>query len=95
MDEALQVYFSGIAQWSRPAGGYFFWLKFPDSVETTPLKKRAVSLESGFQPGALFSSRGGLHNCMRLSFAHYGEEDILQGIARLRSLFDQGDTGGG
>ena len=95
MDEALQVHFSGIAHWSRPAGGYFFWLKFPDNVDTTPLKKRAVSLDSGFQPGALFSSRGGLHNCMRLSFAHYGEEDILQGIARLRSLFDQGDTGGG
>jgi 2-aminoadipate transaminase len=87
MDTALRENFSGIAQWSRPDGGYFFWLEFAADVDTTPLKEKAVSLESGFQPGALFSSRGGLHNCLRLSFAHYAEEDILEGIARLRPLF--------
>ena len=87
MHAALQHHFSGLAQWSRPAGGYFFWLKFSDQVNTTPLKAKAASLESGFQPGALFSSQGSLHNCLRLSFAHYDEESILQGIARLRALF--------
>lgn len=87
MDTALREHFSGIAQWSRPDGGYFFWLEFAADVDTTPLKEEAVALESGFQPGARFSSRGGLHNCLRLSFAHYAEEDILQGIARLRPLF--------
>ena len=88
MDTALKEHFSGIAQWSRPDGGYFFWLKFSANVDTTPLKKKAVSLESGFQPGTVFSSTGNLHNYMRLSFAHYDEEDILKGIARLRPLFD-------
>ena len=88
MDAALQEHFSGIAQWSRPDGGYFFWLKFSDDVDTVPLKEKAVSLESGFQPGTLFSSTGDLHNYMRLSFAHYDEADILNGIARLRPLFD-------
>ena len=88
MDVALREHFSGIARWSRPDGGYFFWMKFSDNVDTTPLKKKAVALETGFQPGALFSSRGSLHNCLRLSFAHYDEEDIVKGIARLRPLFD-------
>jgi DNA-binding transcriptional MocR family regulator len=91
MDAALREHFLGIAQWSRPDGGYFFWLKFSDDVDTTPLKKEAASRESGFQPGALFSSTGKLRNCLRLSFAHYDEKDILEGIARLRPLFDRGD----
>jgi 2-aminoadipate transaminase len=88
MDAALAEHFSGIARWSRPDGGYFFWVKFHPDVDTTPLKEKAASLKVGFQPGALFSSRGELQNCLRLSFAHYDEEDISRGIARLRPLFD-------
>ena len=87
MDAALWADFSEIATWSRPDGGYFFWLECPESVDTAPLKEKAVSLESGFQPGSLFSSTGRLNNCLRLSFAHYDEDDIRQGIARLRLLF--------
>jgi len=88
MDVALREHFSGIARWFRPGGGYFFWVELSPTVDTAPLKQRAVSVESGFQPGNLFSSTGSLHNYLRLSFAHYGEEDILEGMARLRPLFD-------
>lgn len=88
MDDALREHFGDIAQWSRPDGGYFFWLRFSGHVDTSPLKAKAVSLETGFQPGAVFSSVDHLHNYMRLSFAHYNEEDILNGVARLRPLFD-------
>jgi DNA-binding transcriptional MocR family regulator len=58
------------------------------NVDTAPLKQKAVAAGSGFQPGNLFSSSGGLHNYMRLSFAHYAAEDIVEGIARLRPIFD-------
>ena len=88
MDDALQKHFGDIAQWSRPDGGYFFWLQFSAEVDTSPLKAKAASLETGFQPGAVFSSVDHLHNHIRLSFAHYNEEDILNGVTRLRSLFD-------
>ncbi len=27
MDEALQEHFGGLATWTRPNGGYFFWLR--------------------------------------------------------------------
>ena len=88
MDSALTEHFGDIAQWSRPAGGYFFWLQFSANVDTSLLKAKASSLETGFQPGAVFSSMNHLHNYMRLSFAHYNEENILDGVARLRPLFD-------
>lgn len=87
MDQALNEQFAALANWQRPLGGYFFWLRFADGVDTTPLKDAAVAVDVGFQPGAVFSKTGALENCMRLSFAHYDEDDIAKGIRRVRSLF--------
>ena len=88
MDTALHRHFDGIAEWLTPEGGYFMWLRFDSSIDTTPLRDAARAAETGFQPGAVFSTKGGLQNCLRLSFAHYREEDIAKGVARLRTLFD-------
>lgn len=89
MDTALHEHFDGIAEWTRPDGGYFFWLRFDESVDTAPLREKARAVQAGFQGGTVFSSQGQLRNYLRLSFAHYGEDDIREGIARLRSLFSK------
>ena len=86
MDDALHEHFDGIAEWRRPDGGYFFWLRFDESVDTTPLRKKAPGLETGFQAGATFSTKGQFHNHVRLCFAHYDERDIRERIARMRAL---------
>ena len=88
MDDVLHEHFDQIAKWTRPDGGYFFWLEFDESVDTTPLRERARVLETGFQVGVSFSSTGQLRNCLRLSFAHYSESDIREGVNRMRPLFD-------
>lgn len=87
MDDALHEHFSGIAEWSRPEGGYFFWLTFDESVDTATLKDKARELETGFQSGNVFSTKGQFNNCLRLCFAHYNEDDIREGIVRMRPLF--------
>jgi DNA-binding transcriptional MocR family regulator len=88
MDDALHRHFDGLAEWSRPNGGYFFWMRFDESVNTSPLREKAREYETGFQSGTLFSSKGQLHNFIRLSFAHYDEDDIRDGVARMRPLFE-------
>ena len=88
MDDALREHFSGIAKWTRPDGGYFFWIQFDESIDTALLRDKARELETGFEGGAVFSSKGQLSNFLRLSFAHYNEDDIREGIARMRRLFD-------
>ncbi len=88
MDDALREHFSGIAKWTRPDGGYFFWIEFDESIDTALLRDKARELETGFEGGAVFSSKGQLTNFLRLSFAHYNEDDIREGIARMRRLFD-------
>lgn len=88
MDDALHHYFDGLATWTRPEGGYFFWVQFDESVDTAPHRERARDLETGFQHGAVFSTKGQQKNCLRLCFAHYNEDDIREGIVRMRPLFD-------
>ena len=65
----------------------YFWLRFGESVDTTPVREAARKAAVGFQAGSVFSSKGQLNNYLRLSFAHYSEDDIREGIARLRPLF--------
>ena len=88
MDDALHRHFDGLAEWSRPNGGYFFWMRFDESVNTEKLRDKAREYETGFQAGTLFSSKGQLRNFIRLSFAHYDEDDIRDGVARMRPLFE-------
>jgi len=54
MDDALHEHFDGIAEWLRPDGGYFFWLRFDASIDTTPLQKKAAEYETGFEAGGAF-----------------------------------------
>jgi DNA-binding transcriptional MocR family regulator len=52
------------------------------------MKEKALAAETGFSAGSLFSGTSELRNYLRLSFAHYNENDIRVGIARLRPVFD-------
>lgn len=87
MHAALLEHFSDLASWIKPTGGYFFWLHFNEAVDTGQLKRGAQEQETGFQNGAVFSTQDGLQNYLRLSFAHYNEDDICEGVQRLRKLF--------
>lgn len=89
MQASLETHFGGLATWQRPEGGYFFWVRFSEGIDTSALRDRAAELQTGFQPGSVFSNTGSLGNFLRLSFAHYSEEDIGEGVARIRRLFDR------
>jgi DNA-binding transcriptional MocR family regulator len=84
MDAALRRHLGGVARWSRPGGGYFFWLELPEGADAGNLEAAARAAGTGFLPGSFCSVDGSLRHCMRLSFAHYGVADIHEGIARLR-----------
>jgi DNA-binding transcriptional MocR family regulator len=83
MDDALRDRLGEQASWRRPDGGYFFWLQMKQGLDTSRLRGMALKSGTGFQPGKVFSSRGGLDHFLRLSFAHYAEDDIREGVGRL------------
>ncbi len=89
MDEALHEHLDGLAAWDRPDGGYFFWLELKAGLDAGALRRLAPQYRTGFQPGEVFSCENGLKNRLRLSFAHYRENDIREGIARLGALLKE------
>ena len=86
MDESLRKHLSQYASWTRPDGGYFFWLALNDNIDATAFRKRSFDHGVGFQPGEVFSSSGKYRNYLRLSFAYYAENDIREGVKRLAAL---------
>jgi DNA-binding transcriptional MocR family regulator len=83
MDQALRRHLSGVARWTTPGGGYFFWLELSQGTDTAALEPAARAAGTGFLPGGACSPTGGLRHCLRLSFAHYSVPEIHDGIARL------------
>jgi 2-aminoadipate transaminase len=87
MHAALQEHLGDQVRYVTPTGGYFFWLHTPQVADTAQLISKAQAEQVGFQPGIKFSSRLGLRDYFRLSFAQYEIPAIEEGIARLGRVF--------
>jgi 2-aminoadipate transaminase len=85
MDIALQAHMPPTVTYRRPDAGYFFWLRFPEQIETAALLPAARAAGVGFQPGPVFSTSGQQTNCLRLSFAFYDEPTLTAAVASLGS----------
>ncbi len=70
----------------EPHGGFFFWFKLAEDVDTAQILPEALAQQVGFQPGIKFSSQNGLNNYIRLSFAFYSVAEIEEGVGRLSGV---------
>lgn len=88
MIAALGENLGGQAEWSRPDGGLYLWLKMPEGSDIASLRDRALSAEVGYQPGSLFAADGvSGKNYARLCFGYNTPEEIHEGIARMAEVF--------
>ncbi|MDQ3004418.1 MAG: PLP-dependent aminotransferase family protein [Chloroflexota bacterium] len=83
MDSLLRQHLTDIT-YTVPQGGYFFWLRLPTQIDANELRQQAKTFKVDFRQGGLFSSTGEAQNYIRLCFAHYDEEQIEEGIMRLK-----------
>lgn len=72
----------GVA-FTQPQGGFFIWVELPEGTDTQGLLPGARRENVEFMPGARFSGRQALKNCLRLSFAFYDTPELVQGVERL------------
>ena len=84
--ERLEADLSGLAQWTRPEGGYFLWLELPPEVDAERLNAAATAVGVSFVPGAGFFGGGRGHNTARLSFSFPTVDEIQLGARRLTAL---------
>jgi len=94
MHKALVRHFPQDVAYAKPAGGYFFWLKFAPETDTMQFLSKARDLKVGFRAGSAFSVSGGQRNFMRLSFAFYDADRIESGIETLAQAVSGRRIGG-
>lgn len=69
--------------WTKPEGGLFLWVRFPEELDTERMLPRAIEHKVAYVIGAPFFVDGKGHNTMRLSFSSATVEEIEEGIRRL------------
>lgn len=80
---ALKAHFPPGVTWTRPQGGLFLWLKFPDTLDAADLLTSAIDEKVAFVPGESFFVDGSGRNTARLNFSNASPDRINEGIARL------------
>lgn len=79
----LAEYMPDGCSWTDPAGGYFVWLRLPNSIDAKILLPRAEAMGVSFVPGAHFYLTDGGHNALRLAFCLYAPDELTEGVRRL------------
>lgn len=85
MVEAVEREFGTAAEFVRPKGGIFFWMRIP-GVDTSALYPKALAEGVEFNPGAEWSLRPDAGDWMRLCFALPTEAQIREGVAKLAEI---------
>ena len=92
---ALQSSMPADGAWTRPAGGYFIWLRLPASIHVDDLEARAQEQGLYFASGKGFfvdPDEGTRH--LRLSFSYVPLPDLQAGIETLGDLITRMASGG-
>ncbi|MBU5342214.1 MULTISPECIES: hypothetical protein [Bacillaceae] len=87
MDLALALlakYFSDIASWNIPAGGFYIWLELRDGIFTRKLFDLALQEGILINPGSIYDKNDQVH--LRLSYSYASLADLEKGMIRLSEL---------
>ncbi|MGV3710737.1 MAG: PLP-dependent aminotransferase family protein [Gemmatimonas sp.] len=74
------------ARFTEPAGGFFVWLELPNGLVVADIAAKAKEIGVGFQAGTKFGRSEAMAHYIRLSFAHYEHDKLVEGVSRLRQL---------
>ncbi len=87
---ALGENFGDRAEWSKPNGGLFVWLKLPDGSDITAIRDDVLDkYDVGYHGGVNFAPDGTSgRNYARLCYGFNSPEEIHEGIAQLAQAFE-------
>jgi len=83
---ALDEYFSDLATWWKPDGGFFVGVNLNFAISTDELLKRAAEVNLALTDGRGFFPDRDVQNFIRLPFCALTPEEIQAGVARLADV---------
>ncbi len=89
MHQALQLYFGKEIEYTRPSGGYYFWLTFPEGFDSDRLLISAEKAGVSYRPGNAFSESGKFSRQIRLAYTLFEVEELKEGISRLHEAYSE------
>jgi len=86
MIESFESYFPDNVQFTRPEGGMFIWVT-KKGTNTDKMLPFAINRKVVYVVGSAFYPNRGDHSSMRLNFTYSSDENIVEGVKRLASVF--------
>jgi GntR family transcriptional regulator, regulator for abcA and norABC len=82
--KVLECDFAGIAEWQKPSGGFYIWLRLPEKISLRDLFDEALKEGILLNPGNLYDP-GAVHY-LRLSYAYATLEQLETGLRKLAEI---------
>lgn len=80
----LDQYFSDIAEWSEPAGGFFVWIKLRDAISMYKVFEEALRENILFYPGYVYDVTP--NDYLRISYSYASHDELAFGLKTLASI---------
>ena len=92
MLEQLKIHFPEQVQWNHPAGGFFIFVRLPQTMDASVLLSEAIEHQVAFVAGEpFFIDHSGTHT-FRLSYSQSSESVIAEAVAELGKLIKKSLT---
>jgi GntR family transcriptional regulator, regulator for abcA and norABC len=78
VEKILYQKFQSIANWEKPEGGFFIWLKFKEPIVNKALFLNLLKQNVLINPGYIYETRDLYH--IRLSYAYASLEELEKGL---------------
>lgn len=88
MQAALEQHLGDKADWVKPSGGLFFWLRLREKQDVMALLNAALLRGLAFMPGDAFYADAPQDASLRLNFSHSSVEEIERGVRILADLLE-------
>ncbi len=88
MADLIRGELPGLADFTPPGGGYFYWLTLGDGTNTDELLTAAREAGVSYRPGTAFSASGSFTDALRVSISLYETDELAEGMRRLGSALE-------
>jgi 2-aminoadipate transaminase len=86
---AMKEFFPPSVTWTRPKGGLFLWVRFPESIDAADVLREAIPHKVAFVIGSAFFPDGSGKNTARFNFSAADPDKIREGIKRLGGVLQR------
>ncbi|MFF5994635.1 PLP-dependent aminotransferase family protein [Lysinibacillus sp. KU-BSD001] len=78
MEGLLKQYFTDIASWQSPKGGFYIWIRFHQPIVTTDFFFQLLKQKVLINPGYIYEPKDTHH--IRLSYAYASDSELQSGL---------------